>query len=368
MTQSLKALLLELMQTPGLSGSEGRVRRKLKSGLADLGVAPRTDRAGNLIFTLPGGKADAPSVMLFTHMDQLGLIVRKVEQNGLLRVERMGGVPEKVLAGAVVLCCIGEGRDRLGVIANKSHHATPPEEKYKVVPYAELFIDVGAADAAEVRTLGIDIGTPVVYEPRAIELAGGRVAGTSVDDRAGCAVLTTVARMLHDRRPAATVHCVFTVQEEFNLRGAVVAAQELQPDIGIQLDLILATDTPDLAGRGDVRLGGGPGMSLYNFHGRGTLNGLIPHPALVHLFEQTASRHGIPLQRAATVGVLTDNAYVQLVHHGVACIDMGFPMRYSHSQVETCDPADLQQLAELLAHAIHGIDTGFTLDRDQSEA
>jgi putative aminopeptidase FrvX len=285
----------------------------------------------------------------------------------LLRVERLGGVPEKVLPGAAVLCCVGEGRDRPGVIANKSHHATPPEEKYKVPPYLELFIDIGAADAAQVRALGIDIGTPVVYEPRAYELAGERIAGTSVDDRAGCAVLAEVAHMLHDRRPAATVHCVFTVQEEFNLRGAVVAAQQLEPDIAVQLDLLLATDTPDLAGRGDVRLGGGPGISLYNFHGRGTLNGTIPHPALVGLFERAANRHAMPLQRAAMVGALTDNAYVQLVGRGVACIDVGFPARYAHSAVETCDLADLRQLADLLAHAIHAIDAGFTLDRDLCE-
>ena len=85
------------------------------------------------------------------------------------------------------------------------------------------------------------------------------------------------------RKP--TVHLVFSVQEEFNLRGALPAAQALAPDIAIQLDLMLATDTPDMAARGDVRLGGGPAMSLYSFHGRGTLNGTIPHPALVRLFD-----------------------------------------------------------------------------------
>ena len=82
---------------------------------------------------------------------------------------------------------------------------------------------------------------------------------------------------------------MFSVQEEFNLRGAVTAAQALQPDIAIQLDLLLATDTPDMGYRGDVRLGAGPAMSMYSFHGRGTLNGTIPHPALVALFDATAS-------------------------------------------------------------------------------
>jgi putative aminopeptidase FrvX len=367
MTDALKSLLMDLMRTPGLSGHEGRVRRRIKAVLADLDIAPRTDRAGNLIYTLPGLASGAPSVMLFAHMDQLGLVVRRVEPNGLLRVERLGGIPEKVLPGINVLCCVAEGRDCPGVIANKSHHVTPPEEKYRVPPYAELYIDIGADDAAAVRALGVDIGTPVVYEPSAHELGGGRVSGTSIDDRGGCTVLVEVARMLYRQRPPLTVHCVFSVQEEFNLRGAVLAAQDLRPDIAIQLDSTLATDTPDLAGRGEVRLGGGPGMSLYNFHGRGTLNGVIPHPALVRLFEETARGNEIPLQRGAMVGALTDNAYVQLVHHGVACIDVGFPMRYSHSPVELCDPADLQQLAVLLGEVVHSIDADFSLDRDVYE-
>ncbi len=364
MRDRLKSLLVELMLTPGLSGHEGRVRRRLRAALADLPYEAHTDRAGNLILTIPGYDPAAPSVMLFTHMDQLGFIVRRIDADGLLRIERLGGVPEKALAAAAVLCCVGEGRDRLGVIGIKSHHATPQEEKYKVLPYADLFIDIGAADAASVRAAGIDIGTPIVYEPRAFEIGDGRIVGTSVDDRAGCAVLVEVARQLHANRPAATVHCVFSVQEEFNLRGAMVAAAALQPDIAIQLDLILATDTPDLSSRGDATIGGGPGMSLYNFHGRGTLNGLIPHPALVRLFEQAAAASGIPLQRSAQVGVLTDNSYVQLVGNGVACIDLGFPIRYSHSPLELCDLGDLEGLTRLLLRGILAIDAGLSLNRD----
>ena len=112
------------------------------TALADLGLKTRTDRLGNLIATLDGA-AGAPSVMLFTHMDQLGFVVRKIEESGLIRIERLGGVPERALPSQAVLICVGEGRDRLGVIANKSHHATTPEEKYRVVPYADLYIDAG---------------------------------------------------------------------------------------------------------------------------------------------------------------------------------------------------------------------------------
>ncbi len=359
----LRALATELMLIPGLSGYEGRVRRRLAAELKALGVASRSDRLGNLIATIEGDKA-APGIMLFAHMDQLGLVVRKIEANGLVRVERLGGVPEKALPAQAVLFCIGEGRDIPGVIANKSHHATAPDEKYRVLPYQELYVDAGFATAAEAVVAGIDVGTPIVYAPKVVALAGDRLAGTSVDDRAACAVMIEVARGLHAAKRRPTVHLVFSVLEEFNLRGAVTAANVLSPDVAIQLDLILATDMPDMTARGDVRLGGGPAMSLYSFHGRGTLNGTIPHPALVRHFAGTAGRERIPLQRSAHIGALTDSSYVQLVNGGVAAIDLGFPARYTHSALEVCDLSDLADLTRLLLAGISGIGRGFSLDRD----
>jgi putative aminopeptidase FrvX len=361
--ERLRALIHDLMMIPGLSGHEGRVRRRIAADLATLGIASRSDRLGNLIASIEGDGA-APSVMLFAHMDQLGLVVRKIEANGLIRVERLGGVPEKALPSQAVLFCTGEGQDVPGIIANKSHHATAPDEKYRVLPYAELYIDAGFGSGAEALAAGIDVGTPVVYAPKVVELAGSRIAGTSVDDRAGCAVMVEVARQLQASRRHPTVHLVFSVQEEFNLRGAVTAAQVLSPDIAIQLDIVLATDTPDMGSRGDVFLGAGPAMSLYSFHGRGTLNGTIPHPALVELFADTAGREGIPLQRSAHIGVLTDSSYVQLVNGGVAAIDLGFPTRYTHASLEVCDLSDLEGLTRLLVAGIARIDGTFSLDRD----
>ena len=109
---------------------------------------------------------------------------------------RLGGVPERALASQAVLICIGEGRDVPGVIANKSHHATAPEEKYRVVPYLDLYVDAGFDSRASAMGAGVNIGTPVVYRPQAFALGADRVAGTSVDDRAGCAVILEVARAL----------------------------------------------------------------------------------------------------------------------------------------------------------------------------
>jgi putative aminopeptidase FrvX len=362
MRERLKRDLVDLMLIPGLSGHEDRVRRHIAGLLAAESVESRADRLGNLIATFPG-EAGAPSVMVFTHMDQLGFFVRKIEADGMVRVERMGGVPERALASQAVLLCVGEGRDVPGVIANKSHHATAPEEKYVVLKAPELRIDTGHGSKAAVEAAGVRIGTPVVYRPNAMVLAGGRIAGTSVDDRAGCAVLVEVARALKAREGGPTVHVVFSVQEEFNLRGAVVAAQMMKPDVAIQIDLMLACDTPDMADRGEMVMGGGPGMSLYSFHGRGTLNGVIPHPAAVRLMEETAAAEGLTLQRSAQVGVLTDLSYVQLLGEGVVAVDVGFPCRYTHSSLEMCDLADLEGLTRLLVAALGRIGPGFDLSR-----
>lgn len=360
---ALRDTLHDLMMIPGLAGYEGRVRRYLAEALGALGITSRNDRLGNLIATLPG-REDAPSVMLFAHMDQLGFVVRKIEANGLIRIERLGGVPEKALPSQQVLICVGEGRDVPAVIANKSHHATTPDEKYRVLPYPELYLDAGFSSAAMARAAGVDIGTPVVYAPNVVDLAEGRIAGTTVDDRAACAVMLDVAAALKDTDDHPTVHLVFSVQEEFNLRGVLPAAQALLPDIAVQLDLILATDTPDMTARGDVALGGGPGMGMYSFHGRGTLNGLIPHPALVKLFEDTAADSGLSLQKSAHIGALTETSYVQLVGEGVAAIDLGFPCRYTHSSLEVCDLGDLGGLTVLLIEGLRRIGPGFSLDRD----
>jgi putative aminopeptidase FrvX len=360
MTDKLRQDVEDLMLIPGLSGHEDRVRRRIASRLEALGLTHRTDRLGNLITTLPG---TGPSVMLFAHMDQLGFIVRKVFDTGEIAVERLGGVPERTLLSQQVVLS-GTSGDIPGIIGALSHHVTPQADKSHVPATAELRITTGHNSRQEVEAAGITIGTPVTYAPNVFPMGPHQIAGTSVDDRAGCAILLHVAEALQNRTSGPTLHLVWTVQEEFNLRGAQPVAQTLLPDIAIQLDLMVATDTPDTDHLGDMALGGGPGMSLYSFHGRGTLNGVIPHPGLVALMETTAKMQNLPLQRSAKVGVLTDLSYVQLTGEGVAAIDMGFPMRHSHSSLEVCDIRDLDMLRLLLIAAIQTITPDFALNRD----
>ena len=160
-TQRIKTDLKSLMMLAGPSGYEGRVRRYITRAMRELALPARTDNPGNLIVSLLGNE-NAPSVMIHTHMDQLGFVVRKIEANGYVRVERLGGIPERALAAQELLFCVGEGRDVPGIVANKSHHATRPDEKYRVLPVEELYVDTGFSDRESVLASGVDIGTPAV--------------------------------------------------------------------------------------------------------------------------------------------------------------------------------------------------------------
>ena len=361
--KSLAELTSELCLIPGLSGYEDEVRKFIQKKLSSNNLNFTSDTFGNLICSIEG-KPDLPSVMLFAHMDQLGFVVKKIEDNGFIRIERLGGVPEKALTSQEMVIKNKKGKYFNAVIGNKSQHATAIDEKYKVSVLKDLFLDAGFSNKNEVLENGINIGSPITYLPSFNEIGSNCVVGSAIDDRAGCAVILNIAKRLRDEKNRSTVHIVFSVQEEFNLRGVLPAAQILKPDIAIQIDLMLSSDTPDMKNQGDIFLGKGPCMSLYSFHGRGTLNGLIPHPSLVKLFEEISKKNKITLQRSATAGILTDSSYVQLVGKGIACIDLGFPMRYSHSSKEVCNLRDLLNLENLLFYAITSIDENFSLKRE----
>ncbi len=166
-------------------------------------------------------------------------------------------------------------------------------------------------------------------------------------------------------KPGPTLHLVWSVQEEHNLRGVLPAATALAPDIALAIDTILACDTPEVADRGDVELGGGPAISLFSFHGRGTLNGVIPHPALVRLMEAGGRQaRASRLQRSAHTGLLTDLSYIQFMGpEGVACLDVGVPVRYSHSALEVVDPEDISGLVSLLDATLDRITPDLELTR-----
>lgn len=363
MEMDTKSLLKEFMLTPAPSGYEAEMAYLLKGKLERYCDEVTIDRIGNCIGRIKGTQSDSLKVMVFGHMDQLGFIVRKVEKDGFIQVDRLGGIPEKVLPGLQLLLRGENGTWRPGVFGVKSHHATSAEEKYKVEQVTSLLIDIGAKSAEEVHDSGIFTGCPVVYKPSYTELSSTRITGTSVDNRGSCAALVYIASHLANARPECDVYLVGTVWEEFNLRGAMMAARSINPDIAISLDVTLAGDTSDLSNRFDDIMGKGPCVQLYSFHGRGTLNGTLPHESLFRLAKQAAESESITLQRFAALGILTDASYLQLEGKGVACLEMGFPARYTHSPVEVCDIYDIERLAKLVSVMLSKLDNDFNLNR-----
>lgn len=360
---STKEILKDFMLTSAPSGYESEMAYKLKAYLEAYCQEVFIDRVGNVIAKVPGTNPNLPRAMVFGHMDQLGFIVRKVESDGFIQVDRLGGIPEKVLPGLELVIRSEDGKWHPGVFGPKAHHATPAEEKYKVDLVTSLFIDVGAASAEEVHAMGIHVGCPVVYKPAFQELCGSRVTGTAVDNRGACACLVEMARQFQSAPPACDVYLVGTVWEEFNLRGAMMAARVVKPDIAISLDVVLAGDTKDLSSKFEDIMGQGACVGLYSFHGRGTLNGTLPHEPMFKLAKRTATEIGAPLQRFASLGILTDSAYIQLEGEGVACLEMGFPARYTHTPVEVCDVTDIDALATMCVGMMQRIDENFQLNR-----
>jgi len=356
-------ILRNLCLAPAPSGYEKNAAKVFAAEVAKYVDDVRIDKMGSVIAKIEGTDAQAPVVMAYAHMDQLGFIVRRITRDGYIQVDRLGGIPEKVLPALRLAIRTKNGNFVPGVFGNKAHHAASQDEKYKVDVVTSLYIDVGASSEQEVRDIGIDIGCPIIYEPSFSRLGKDKVCGTALDDRGGLAALVHTAESLSKNRPACTVYIVGTVWEEFNIRGAVFAATIIKPDVAIGLDVVLAGDTPDLADKYQNSVGNGPTVNLYNFHGRGTLNGMIPNENLVKLAEKSAETYGIPHQRFASLGIITESAYIQMVGDGIACIDLGFPARYTHSPIEVVSLLDIDNLGRLVASMITELEAGYPLTR-----
>ena len=344
------------------SGYEDAMIEAMRQEMSRVTPDVWVDRLGNTDACLPGtGTVEAKPVMVFAHMDELGFVVRKIEQDGFLRLERLGGIPERVAPSRPVMVKTA-GQDLMGVIGHKAHHFTKPDEKYEVIRAADLYVDLGVRSSQEVLDFGVSVGSPVTYAPFFLT-RGDTVMGKSLDNRGGCEILLEslekMASLAHER----DIYFVGTVQEEFNLRGVLTTFPRIQPEIAIAIDVVVACDTPELKTVSDTHLGGGPAISMYTFHGRGTLGGLIPNPKLASYFRNVADQNGIPYQLNVSMGLLTDASFMQLEGEGVHCIDIGFPTRYTHAPVESASVQDMDYMVELIVKALSELPANLDLKR-----
>ncbi|MFA5386018.1 MAG: M42 family peptidase [Eubacteriales bacterium] len=333
-----------LTSIPALSGLEDKMIKEMIARFTPLADEVNVDKIGNVTATFKGKHGTSPSLLIFAHIDELGLMISKIENDGFLRFNRIGGVPEKTLMGQFVDVHALDGNSFVaGLVGTYAHHLTPPEWKYTVPNHEKMYIDLGLDSCKEVLAKGIDIGSAVTYQHNFHQIGNNKITSKTLDNRIGILLLIALAEHLKDNPAEGTVHLVASVQEEFNVRGVMPAFYRLEPDAAICIDITPACDPPDLNHKYSISLGKGPAIMQMNFHGRGTLGGLIPNPKLRMYMEKTLTNKNIPFQREIILGEITDDAFTLMSGtQGTAMGHFSIPMRYSHSPVETSDIRDIE--------------------------
>lgn len=348
-----------LTKISGASGHEDQVIRYVADNLKKYSNNVVVDHIGNVTATFRGTVDADKSLIIFGHMDEIGLMVSKVEDDGFLRFERIGGTAEKTLRAQYVDVFTVDGTKCLpGVIGTSSHHYTKPDEKTVIPPRTEMYIDIGASSSTQVREMGVDVGSVITCQHRFERLGKTKIATKALDNRMAVYVLMTVAKHLMEHPPLVTVHLGFSVQEEFSVRGITPVFQRLNPDYSICIDISPACDTPDLDGLNNIALGRGPVITHMNTYGVGPFGGLIPNKKLRMFLERVAVDAGIPFQREAVCNLVTDAAFMQYMGDlGVISAHISIPVRYSHAPIETADVNDIVncvKLVRLIAEKLDG--------------
>jgi len=338
----VKELLRKLSDAHGVSGCEGSIRDIIRAEVAGSVDEIREDSMGNLIAVKRG---DDFSIMLAAHMDEIGLMVQYIDEKGFIRVVPIGGWFGPVLYTQRVILH-GKNGPVMGVLGAKPPHMLKEEERKKEIKIEDMFVDVGAASEDEVKSLGIEIGTPITIDREFTDLAGNRVTGKALDNRVGVAMLI---RALQRMESPHTVYAVFTVQEEVGLKGAKVSAYSLNPDCAIATDVTIPGDHPGIEKKdASVEMGRGPVVSIVNASGRG----LISDPRMVAWLRETAGRKKIPCQVEVGTGGNTDATIIHLERGGIPSVPLSIAARYIHSPVEVVDIGDIEAAINLLVEAL----------------
>lgn len=364
MIEALKQQLEELTSLTGVSGREDEVIRYMHAAFSATTDDVVVDMLGNVTAAYRSGRKDAQKLMFFAHMDEVGLMVKRVEPDGFLRMERFTAVNSHIIPGTVFHVRTQDGALVRGVVGAKAHHFMSAAEKERMPELSDLYLDIGAKSRQEAEALGITPGCVIAFRPEFSELQNNLVASKSLDDRVGLLALLGLASHLKGKKLHYDVFLVASVQEEFNIRGIMPASRAIDPDVAIGIDITPTSDTPDTQHACDIRIGGGPAFTYYNYHGRGTLNGIIPNEALVHFLERAATQANIPFQREVSRGLLTETSYVAISGcKGVASANISIPSRYAHTPVEVASMEDIAATIQLLRQFADTWDPSYCLKK-----
>jgi putative aminopeptidase FrvX len=332
--------LKRLLDTPAPSGFEAaaaRVWREEAQGFASV----TGDVSGNSIAVINEG--GTPRIMLAGHIDEIGVMVTHIDDEGFLYFEGIGGWDSQVLVGQRIRLLSRHGHV-LGVVGKKPIHLMKNDEKDKVSKIDDLWIDIGAKDRDAATAAGVRVGDPGVIDAAMLELGDGLIASRSIDNRIGAYVVLEALRLLSESAPAAMVAAVATTQEEIGYAGggARTAAYTFEPQLAIVVDVTFASDAPGIEKKavGEHKLGSGPVLT----------RGSAAHAVLVDRLVATAEQEGIPFTlSAAPRYTSTDADAIYLSRTGVATAVISVPNRYMHSPNEIVAVSDLEACARLIA-------------------
>ena len=330
----------ELVEAPSPSGYEQPAQRVIRRELAGIADDLKTDVMGNVIARIDGPEG-APRLMLAGHCDEIGFMVKYIDDQGFLYFSPVGGVDAHLVPGQRVTVHTAGG-PVAGVVGKRPIHQIEAADREKVMPFKSQFIDIGCVDKAAARKL-VSIGDPATFAVGVERLQGTRVTSRALDDKMGAFVVTEVLKQVRRRGDQqVTLYGVSTVQEEIGLRGGTTSAYGVKPDLGIVVEVCFASDYPDYDHKqaGEVRLGKGPVLA----------RGPNINPVLFDLLTETARQEEIPVQIMGVPRATgTDANVMQLARGGVATALVNVPLRYMHTPVEVLDLADLDAAIKLLA-------------------
>ena len=345
MQQNSIDFLHRLMSTVSPSGYEQQAARVFTDEAKSF-ASVSTDVHGNSRILLNAG--GSPRVLLAAHYDEIGFLVTHIDKHGYLWVAPIGGWDPQIPQGQRV-SILARGGVIHGVLGKAPVHVQKPDDRNRVTPLKELWVDIGAKDRDDALSR-VEIGDAMVIDQGLVELPNDRLAGRAFDDRGGAFAVLEAARILSTRTFPAELHAVGTVQEEIGSRGAVTSTFGIRPDVGIAVDVTFATDHPrmDDAERfeGTVALGEGPVLT----------RGANVNPVLFDLIRSVAKANDIPLQITADGRATpTDADPIQISGPGVATALLSIPLRYMHTPGEVVALSDLENTARLLAETVAAI-------------
>ena len=339
--------LRRLLETPGPSGFETATARVWRERAEAVGGIVSSDVAGNVsaVFNPQG----SPTILFVGHLDEIGVIVHHIDDDGYLYISSIGGWDAQVLVGQRIRLLTGKG-EIVGVVGRKPIHLIPPSDRDKATRVKDLWIDIGATSRSDAETL-VEIGDPGVIDAPVVELANRRLASRSIDNRVGAFVVLEAA-IRYGRQPGrARVIALAATQEEIGMfgGGALVGTARHAPAMAIVVDVTFATDHPGVEKKelGAHQIGGGPVLS----------RGGILSPVVFALLSDVATVHAIPhTVQANASGTGTDADAVARSGTGVPTGLVSLPNRYMHSPNEVISLDDVEHATTLLAEAARRVD------------